>query len=170
MNQTVLITGTSSGIGKASARLFQERNWNVVATMRDPGKEQELTKLENVLVTSLDVTDPDSIRAAVSAGCERFGSIDVLVNNAGFGVYGPLEASSLDTIRRQFDTNVIGYWRRRKPFCPVFARAGMDSSSTSPPSAESSPSRLEASITGRSSPWKGFRRHSAMSWQPSESR
>ncbi len=120
MSQTVLITGASSGIGKTSAKLFQERGWNVVATMRDPSKEQDLTKLDNVLVTHLDVTEPDSIRAAVSAGAERFGQIDVLVNNAGFGVYGPLEASSLDTIRRQFDTNVIGLLETTKAVLPAF--------------------------------------------------
>ena len=120
MSETVLITGTSSGIGKASAKLFQERGWNVVATMRDPGKESELTKLDNVLVTPLDVTDPESIRDAVSAASERFGKIDVLVNNAGFGVYGPLEASSLETIRRQFDTNVIGLLETTKAVLPGF--------------------------------------------------
>src|ERR1700761_5639088 len=103
MSETIFITGTSSGIGKAATKLFQSRGWNVVATMREPAKEEELKKLENILVTKLDVTDPDSIRAAVSAGCELFGQIDVLLNNAGFGVYGPLEASSLETIRRQFD-------------------------------------------------------------------
>jgi NAD(P)-dependent dehydrogenase (short-subunit alcohol dehydrogenase family) len=69
--KTIFITGSSSGIGKATARLFQEKGWNVVATMRRPEKESELTKLERVLVTRLDVTEPESIRAAVKQGADR---------------------------------------------------------------------------------------------------
>src|SRR5262249_32448458 len=108
MNKTILITGASSGIGKATAKYFQERGWNVVATMRNPTNEQELTGLPNVLVTWLDVQDPTSIRSAVEAGIARFGTIDVLLNNAGYGAYGPLEATSTEKIRRQFDVNVMG--------------------------------------------------------------
>lgn len=107
-NQTILITGASSGIGKATAKHFQAQGWNVIATMRSPDNETELTALDNVLVTRLDVTDEASISAAVAAGLERFGAIDALVNNAGYGAYGPLEAFDIDGIRRQFDTNVIG--------------------------------------------------------------
>ena len=105
---TVLITGSSAGIGKATAKYFQEKGWNVVATMRTPEKETELTELENVLVTKLDVLDLDSIKSAFQAGIERFGKIDVVVNNAGYGAYGPLEAFPRENIVRQFDTNVIG--------------------------------------------------------------
>ena len=107
-NKTVLITGASSGIGKATAKYFQKNGWNVIATMRTPEKEDELNKLENVLVTRLDVTDLDSINAAVEAGIERFGKIDVLVNNAGYGTFGALEAFPRENIIRQFNTNVIG--------------------------------------------------------------
>lgn len=64
MNQTVLITGTSSGLGRASAKLFQAKSWNVIATMRSPERETELTQLENTLVTRLDVQDTDSIESA----------------------------------------------------------------------------------------------------------
>ncbi len=106
--KTILITGSSTGIGRATAKYFQEKGWNVIATMRTPEKEEELDKLENVLVTRLDVTDRDSITSAIDQGLERFGSIDVLLNNAGYGAYGPLEAASSESIRRQFDTNVIG--------------------------------------------------------------
>lgn len=106
--KTILITGSSTGIGRATALLFAERGWNVIATMRRPEEETELTALDNVLVARLDVTDDASITAAIDAGIERFGSIDVLLNNAGFGAYGPLEATDMSTIRRQFDTNVIG--------------------------------------------------------------
>ena len=106
--KTILITGASSGIGKATARYFYEQGWNVVATMRAPENEQELTQLDNVLVARLDVTDQTSIESAVNAAIEKFGAIDVLLNNAGYGAYGPLEAFPMDNIRRQFDTNVVG--------------------------------------------------------------
>ncbi|QUS58807.1 SDR family oxidoreductase [Pseudovibrio brasiliensis] len=108
MSNTILITGASSGIGKSTAKYFQDKGWNVIATMRQPEKEEELTKLDNTLVTRLDVTDEASIEAAVAEGIARFGKIDVLLNNAGYGAYGPLEAFSMDKIRRQFETNVIG--------------------------------------------------------------
>ncbi|MCY4260881.1 MAG: SDR family oxidoreductase [Rhodobacteraceae bacterium] len=108
MTQTILITGASTGIGNAVARHFQARRWNVVATMRNTENGTQLAALENVLVTRLDVTDDASIRAAVAAALDQFGSIDVLLNNAGYGAYGPLENFDSDRIRRQFDTNVIG--------------------------------------------------------------
>ncbi|WP_136442606.1 SDR family oxidoreductase [Pacificoceanicola onchidii] len=118
MAQTILITGASSGIGKVTAKLFQERGWNVIATMRSPEKETELTALDNVLVTRLDVTDEASIAAAVAAGLDRFGRIDALLNNAGYGAYGPLEAFPMDKIRRQFETNVIGLIATTKAVLP----------------------------------------------------
>lgn len=118
MSQTVLITGASSGIGKATAQHFQAHGWNVVATMRTPDKETELTALDNVLVTRLDVLDRDSIAAAVAQTVEKFGGIDVLVNNAGYGAYGPLEAFEMDGIERQFDTNVIGLLAVTKAVLP----------------------------------------------------
>ena len=108
MRKTIIITGTSSGLGRATAQRFQHEGWNVVATMRSPEQESELTGLDNVLVTRLDVQDHDSIHAAVSAGIARFGRIDALVNNAGYGAYGPLEATPVEKIRRQFDVNVLG--------------------------------------------------------------
>ena len=108
MTQTVLITGASSGIGKASAALFADRGWNVVATMRNPDDGADFIERDNVLVTRLDLLDGDSIGSAVAAGLERFGTIDVLLNNAGYGAYGPLEATPMDVIRRQFDVNLFG--------------------------------------------------------------
>ena len=108
MSKTVLITGASTGIGKASAALFADRGWNVVATMRNPDDGADLAQRDNVLVTRLDLLDSGSIEAAVAAALERFGAIDVLVNNAGYGAYGPLEATSMDVIRRQFDVNLFG--------------------------------------------------------------
>lgn len=118
MMKTILITGASSGIGAATARHFQARGWNVIATMRDPSAGAELEKLENVLVVSLDVTEPTSMSAAVASGIDRFGKIDVLLNNAGYGAYGALEAFSTDRIRRQFETNVIGLLEVTKSVLP----------------------------------------------------
>lgn len=115
---TILITGASSGIGKATALRFQSEGWNVIATMRDPAAGAELATLDNVLVTRLDVTDGASIAAAVAEGIARFDRIDALVNNAGYGAYGALEAFSTDRIRRQFDTNVIGLLEMTKAVLP----------------------------------------------------
>ncbi len=103
MPNTILITGSSSGIGKATAKYFQEEGWNVVATMRTPEKDTEFSGLENVLVPRLDVQDSDSISGAVQLGIETFGRIDVLLNNAGYGAFGVLEAATMEGIRRQFD-------------------------------------------------------------------
>ncbi|UTW63497.1 SDR family oxidoreductase [bacterium SCSIO 12741] len=108
MRKTVLITGSSTGIGRATALKFQQEGWNVIATMRSPEKEEELNQLDHVLVTRLDVLDLDSINQAIETGIEAFGGIDVLVNNAGYGAYGPLESFPRENIVRQFNTNVIG--------------------------------------------------------------
>jgi NAD(P)-dependent dehydrogenase (short-subunit alcohol dehydrogenase family) len=120
MTKTVLITGTSSGLGRASAKLFQSKGWNVVATMRAPERETELTARERTLVTRLDVQDAASIEASVAAGLAKFGRIDALVNNAGYGAYGPLEATPAATIRRQFDVNVLGLLATTQALLPHF--------------------------------------------------
>jgi NAD(P)-dependent dehydrogenase (short-subunit alcohol dehydrogenase family) len=85
MNQTVLITGASSGIGRATAEHFHAQGWNVIATMRVPVAEGVWGERERMLVTRLDVQDEASIYAAVQAGLAKFGAVDVLVNNAGYG-------------------------------------------------------------------------------------
>ena len=115
---TIVITGASSGIGEATARHFQRNGWNVIATMRDPSKGDALAALDNVAVVLLDVTDAASIPTAISEGIDRFGKIDVLLNNAGYGAYGALEAFTMDRIRRQFDTNVIGLLEVTKAVLP----------------------------------------------------
>ena len=122
MKKTLLITGASSGIGKAAARRFQAEGWNVIATMRSPERETELTALDGVLVTRLDVLDVASIGAAVDAGLQRFGRIDALLNNAGYGAYGPLEATPLDKVRRQFDVNVMGVLATTQAVLPHLRR------------------------------------------------
>lgn len=124
MPRTVLITGASTGIGRATAERFQREGWNVGATMRSPNDGQELSALPNVHVIRLDVTDPESITSAVAEVTERFGSIYALINNAGFAAYGPLEITSAETIRRQLDTNVIGLLEVTQAVIPVMRNQG----------------------------------------------
>lgn len=106
--RTVLITGCSTGMGKLAAQTFQAQGWNVVATMRNTDKGQDLAALENVAVVALDVTDNASIERAVNAALERFGAIDVLVNNAGVGAHALVEQFPESEVRRVYDTNVFG--------------------------------------------------------------
>lgn len=108
MQKTILITGASSGFGRETAKLFHNNGWNVIATMRSPEKEEELNHLENVLVIHLDVTNKQSIQEAVNAGVDKFGTIDVLLNNAGYGAIGALEAATDELIRQQFEVNLFG--------------------------------------------------------------
>lgn len=122
MTKTILITGASSGIGRATAYLFQSKGWNVIATMRNPQAETELNTLDNVLVAKLDVLDLDSIQSAVQEGILKFGQIDVLLNNAGYGAYGTLESFSREKISRQFNTNVIGLLDVTKAVLPHFRK------------------------------------------------
>jgi NAD(P)-dependent dehydrogenase (short-subunit alcohol dehydrogenase family) len=117
MPKTVFITGASSGIGKATAQRFSKEGWNVVATMRNPGDGKDLEG-DIVLLARLDLLDADSIASAVSAARERFGAIDVLVNNAGYGAYGPLEATPMEAIRRQFEVNFFGLIEVTKAVLP----------------------------------------------------
>lgn len=125
MRKTILITGASSGIGKATAIHFQEQGWNVIATMRTPEKETELNKLENVQLEKLDVLDLESIEQAIQNGIQKYGKIDALVNNAGYGAYGPLESFPRENIVKQFNTNVIGLMDVTKAIIPHF-RANKD--------------------------------------------
>ena len=120
MRKTILITGASSGIGKATAMHFQKQNWNVIATMRSPEKETELNKLENIQLEKLDVIDVASIEQAIANGISKFGKIDALLNNAGYGAYGPLETFPRENIVRQFNTNVIGLMDVTKSIIPHF--------------------------------------------------
>ena len=103
---------------RATALRFRAEGWNVIATMRDPAAGADLAALDNLLVTRLDVTDAGSIMSAVAETIDRFGRIDVVLNNAGYRAYGPLEAFSTDRIRRQFDTNVIGLLEVTKAVLP----------------------------------------------------
>ena len=125
MRKTILITGCSTGIGRQTAKYFQERGWNVAATVRsNPEQDTELNALDNVLVTTLDVTKEDTIKEAVTKTIDRFGKIDVLLNNAGYGSYGVLEATPEKAIRMQFDVNVIGTLLVSKNIIPHMRKEG----------------------------------------------
>lgn len=116
MKKTVLITGTTSGIGKAAAEKFLAEGWNVVATARDH-KKIALTGA-NLLKLDLDVTNQTTITKAVAKTIETFGTLDVLVNNAGYGLVGILEELTEEEIQKQFDTNVFGTIRCMQAVLP----------------------------------------------------
>ena len=120
MNKTILITGSSTGIGRATAFKFQKEGWNVIATMRTPEKEAELNKLDRVLVTKLDVLELDSIDNAMTLGIEEFGKIDVVLNNAGYGLMGTFEAIKRESMIRQFGVNVQGLFDVTQKALPHF--------------------------------------------------
>jgi NAD(P)-dependent dehydrogenase (short-subunit alcohol dehydrogenase family) len=122
--QTVLITGCSSGFGKLAAHTVHERGWNVVATMRSPERETELTELDDVLVLRLDVIDQASIDAALAAAEERFGGIDALVNNAGYGGRGLFEQATAETIEGMYATNVFGLMNVTRAVLPQMRARG----------------------------------------------
>jgi len=117
--KTIFITGASAGLGKATARLFQSKGWHVIATMRAPEKETELSALKNVTLLPLDVTNVaqinDTVQKAIKAG-----NIDVVFNNAGYGLLGSLEACSDEQITAQIETNLTGVLRVTKAFIPYF--------------------------------------------------
>jgi NAD(P)-dependent dehydrogenase (short-subunit alcohol dehydrogenase family) len=115
---TVLITGASSGIGKAAAIYFARQGWRVAATMRQPDRDLELGSLPQVRLYALDVTDNASIHHAIESAIADFGRIDVLVNNAGFAVDGVFEAMSDEQIEQQFNTNVLGLMRVTRAIIP----------------------------------------------------
>jgi NAD(P)-dependent dehydrogenase (short-subunit alcohol dehydrogenase family) len=120
----VLITGASSGIGHAAAVLFAKRGWQVVATMRHVADGAELSLINNVKVLQLDVTDAKSIDVAVATTLSQFGRIDALINNAGYGLFGPFETASEEQIRRQFATNVDGIFSVTRAVLPTMRSQG----------------------------------------------
>lgn len=126
-SRTILITGASSGIGAAAARLFLGRGWTVAATMRDPSAAPGWMQAERCLVLPLDVTDRASITAAVEQASATFGRIDVLFNNAGYGLNGPVEGATDAEMLHQFDVNLFGQVRVMQAVLPQMRarRAGL---------------------------------------------
>lgn len=120
MTQTVLVTGCSSGFGLAAVELFADEGWNVVATVRRREDGAPFANRDNVLVARLDVQDPATISAAIQEGIDRFGRIDALINNAGFGLFGVFEGTSADKVREQFDVNVFGVMEVTRAILPHF--------------------------------------------------
>lgn len=109
-NYTWLITGCSSGFGRAVAETSAEVGHQVIATARQPEKLQELADCfkDQVLIEKLDVTDNKQIKDVVSKGIEKFGKIDAVFNNAGYGLIGALEETSQEQMRAIFETNFFG--------------------------------------------------------------
>lgn len=117
--KAVFITGSSSGLGRAAAKLFASRGWKVIATMRNPNSEKELIKIPNVTLMALDATVAQQVVGR--------GGVDVVFNNAGYGLAGPLEGLSDEQILRMVNTNMMGAIRTTKAFIPSFRekRAGL---------------------------------------------
>ena len=124
MSKTILITGASSGIGRATAKLFTEKGWNVAATMRSPEEEKELKELPNLKLYTLDVTKKEHLKNIISEVEKDFSSIDVLFNNAGYGAVGAFEKSSEEQVLHQFQVNVFGVMDLTREFIPYFKKRG----------------------------------------------
>ncbi|HEY0715184.1 MAG TPA: SDR family oxidoreductase [Polyangia bacterium] len=149
--KTALITGCSSGYGFETARHFHERGWNVVATMRTP-RHDGLPQSSRMRVVGLDVTKPESIAAALAES----GPIDVLVNNAGLGLFGAFEATPMATVREIFETNTFGVMAMTQAVLPQFRarQSGVIVNVTS--SATLAPMPLVAAYTASKTAIEGF--------------
>ena len=149
--KTVLITGCSSGYGLETARYFHEQGWNVIATMRTP-RADVLPRSERIRVLPLDVTKPESVAATLAAS----GPIDVLVNNAGIGLFGAFEATPMTTVREIFETNTFGMMAMTQAVLPQFRaqRSGVVVNVTS--SAVLAPMPLVAAYTASKTAIEGF--------------
>jgi NAD(P)-dependent dehydrogenase (short-subunit alcohol dehydrogenase family) len=122
MPSTIFLTGASTGIGRAAVLYFQEKGWNVAASMRDPSQADFSS--DQVRTFALDVTKPETIRPALDGALAAFGHIDVLANNAGYGAFGPFEAATNQQIERQYATNVTGLMYVTREFLPHFRERG----------------------------------------------
>jgi len=118
--KTVVITGASSGIGKAAALLFLEKGWQVIATARNTDSLIDISARENLVALQLDVTDNDSVNSFMKIINERNCYINALVNNAGYSVTGSFEDAGEAKARRQFEVNVFGLMKITQMFLPIF--------------------------------------------------
>jgi NAD(P)-dependent dehydrogenase (short-subunit alcohol dehydrogenase family) len=166
MNKTVLITGTSSGYGKATAQLFLDRGWNVVATMRQPRQDMFGSQNDRLKVLSLDVTNSENVRKAIDGAIAAFGAIDVIVNNAGIGVVGAFEATPMTTVREVFETNTFGVMAMTQAVLPLFRerRAGVVVNVTSSVTLARMP--LAAAYTASKAAIEGFTGSLAFELEP----
>lgn len=123
MKKTIFITGASTGIGKATAKFFAEKGWNVIATMRKPENEKELNLLSNVTLLPLDVTNLEQIKETTQKAL-ALGDIDVVFNNAGYALLGILEAITDEQLVAQMETNFFGVVRVTRAFIPYFREKG----------------------------------------------
>lgn len=123
--KTIFITGASSGLGKEAAKLFQAKGWRVIATMRSPEKETELNLLDNVHLLPMDVTNAQQVKQTFTNAI-AIAPVDVVFNNAGYGLVGPFESYSGTQIARQIDTNLTGVLRVAQPFVAYFRENGID--------------------------------------------
>lgn len=155
LQSTVLITGCSSGFGKATAALFLARGWNVIATMRSP-QPGLFERSDRLLVTALDVTQPTSIAAAITAGIARFGGINAFVNNAGIGLFGALEAISEEVLRQVFETNTFGVMAANRAIIPHLRERGAGTIINVTSSAGIVPMPLVAAYTASKYAIEGF--------------
>ncbi|WP_348621444.1 SDR family oxidoreductase [Pedobacter lusitanus] len=117
--KTIFITGASTGLGKATAKLFASKGWKVIATMRNPENEKELNLIDHITLLPLDVTNPEQI-AETTRKAIASGNVDVVFNNAGYGLMGPLESTTDEQLVRQLDTNILGVIRVTQAFIPYF--------------------------------------------------
>ena len=108
MKKVVIITGASRGFGELIAKKFQKENFQVIATMRNIDSSPSLKKLENLDIKKLDVTVKSDIKNVFDYTVEKYGRIDILINNAGYGAFGFLEEASDEEIRNQFNVNYFG--------------------------------------------------------------
>jgi len=108
MKKTLFITGTNSGFGKSTVELFAKAGWNVAATVRNKNANTDLFRsFTNVTVYELDITDFQQVEEVAQRTIEKFGKIDVVVNNAGYCLMGPTETSTMQQIKNQYETNVL---------------------------------------------------------------
>ena len=166
MNKTVFITGTSSGYGRATAQLFLDRGWNVVATMRQPRPEVFGTPSDRLKVVALDVTKAEGIGNAIGEAIATFGAIDVIVNNAGIGAVGAFEATPMTTVREIFETNTFGVMAMTQAVLPLFRerRAGVIVNVTSSVTLARMP--LAAAYTASKAALEGFTGSLAFELEP----